>query len=76
MEAVGRAVVGAGDLARVRAERAPVGVPVAAPVGGEGVALEAVMADGVAEVMGRAGVAVVAVTMRGLSARASASSAS
>jgi hypothetical protein len=76
MEAVGRAVVGAegpGGPARVRAVTARV---VGGQGEGEGVALEAAMAvGGVAEVMGRAE-AVAAVTMRGLLALASASSAS
>jgi hypothetical protein len=72
MEAVGRAVVGAGGPARVRAGRALVALQVEV----EGVALEAAMAAGVAEEMGRAVAAAVAVTTRGLSARDSASSAS
>lgn len=73
---MGRAVVGAGGPARVRAGRALVGVQVEVQVEVQGVALEAAMAAGVAEEMDRAVAAAVAVTTRGPSARDSVSSAS
>jgi hypothetical protein len=62
MEAVGRAVVGAGGPARVLAGTGRV----AGRVGDEGVDLEAAMAAGVAGEMGLAAVAVVAGMTRGL----------